>query len=247
MKLSPSLLPESCSRLLTLTLTSNCFFCFAFELSTNCHQLEKKKLEYEYLKEQRRRFEAEMELLDLQSRRDEEEIHRLSSDIQYGKHSQPTTPPEHKDNNNGFPSAFSRPNRFSMSSINSPAMGGTRTSRSGSQITSPPSVTSTQATIGAQTQLPSKSMPGSRRNSDEEAEDDYDYEFAPMSPVYRRYVKTSSISLFFAFLCMTRTSLHFAVSALVGVSTTVTPTPQTWSPFLSPLPTSDHIPARLAR
>jgi hypothetical protein len=61
-----------------------------------------------------------MELIDLQSRRGEEEIHRLSSEVRFGKpaHSQPTTPPEYSDN--GFPTAFSRPNRFSMSSIQQP-------------------------------------------------------------------------------------------------------------------------------
>ncbi|KAH7117974.1 armadillo-type protein [Dendryphion nanum] len=140
--------------------------------------LEKKKLEYEYLKEQRRRFEAEMELIDLQSRRDEAEISRLSSDIQYGKHSQPTTPPEYSDSF-GFPTALSRPNRFSMSSIT-----GATTPR-GSQVLSPPSSQATQGTSN-NGHLPSKSVPGSRRNSDEEG-DDFDHDdFAPMSPVFRK-------------------------------------------------------------
>ncbi|ORY10564.1 armadillo-type protein [Clohesyomyces aquaticus] len=127
-----------------------------------------------------------MELLDLQSRRDEEEIHRLSSDIQYGKHSQPTTPPEY-NTSNGFPTAFSRPNRFSMSNIASPpSMNATtpRASRPTSQITSPPSNASTSGTQGTAS-YPSQSMPGSRRNSDEEAEDFEDGTFAPMSPVFR--------------------------------------------------------------
>ncbi|KAF2660195.1 ARM repeat-containing protein [Lophiostoma macrostomum CBS 122681] len=140
------------------------------------HVLEKKKLEYEYLKEQRRRFEAEMELIDLQTRRDEAEIHRLSSDIQYGKHSQPTTPPEYS-NSNGFPTALSRPNRFSMSSI-TPGTTTPRGNRSGSQITSPPSGQGNGY-------LPSKSMPGSRRNSDEDGDDFDNDDFTPMSPVFR--------------------------------------------------------------
>ncbi|KAF2180251.1 ARM repeat-containing protein [Zopfia rhizophila CBS 207.26] len=133
-----------------------------------------------------------MELLDLQSRRDEEEINRLSSDIQYGKHSQPTTPPEYSDNN-GFPTALSRPNRFSMSSIASPpgVSSTTRGSRSGSQITSPPSVTSTQGTANGYL-ASTKSMPGSRRNSDEEGEDfDEDDDFTPLSPVYRNHNRMS--------------------------------------------------------
>ncbi|KAF2640780.1 ARM repeat-containing protein [Massarina eburnea CBS 473.64] len=111
-----------------------------------------------------------MELIDLQSRRDEEEINRLSTDIRYGKHSQPTTPPEYS-NSNGFPTSLSRPNRFSMSSItglSTPRSGG----RSGSQLTSPPSAPANGSF------LPSKSVPGSRRNSDEDGDDDDHEDFA---------------------------------------------------------------------
>jgi len=142
--------------------------------------LEKKKLEYEYLKEQRRRFEAEMELIDLQSRRGEEEINRLSTEVRYGKpaHSQPTTPPEHSEGN-GFPTAFSRPNRFSMSSINS-GMISNRDSRANSQVTSPPS------TFQGNGGLPSHSMPGTRRNSDEDHDDFDNDDFTPLSPVTRK-------------------------------------------------------------
>lgn len=119
-----------------------------------------------------------MELIDLQSRRDEEEISRLSSDIQYGKHSQPTTPPEFSDSN-GFPTALSRPNRFSMSSI-TPGMTTPRGSRSGSQITSPPSSSQGNG------YLPAKSMPGSRRNSDEDGDDFENDDFTPISPAFRK-------------------------------------------------------------
>ncbi|KAL5118811.1 hypothetical protein ACEQ8H_003314 [Pleosporales sp. CAS-2024a] len=148
--------------------------------------LEKKKLEYEYLKEQRRRFEAEMELIDLQSRRGEEEIHRLSTDLRYGKqpaHSQPTTPPEYSDGN-GFPSAFSRPNRFSMSSIN-PGMTTPRGSRANSQVTSPPAsffINNNNNNNG----LPSQSVPATRRNSDEDNDDFDNDDFTPVSPVVRK-------------------------------------------------------------
>ncbi|KAF2118933.1 hypothetical protein BDV96DRAFT_596738 [Lophiotrema nucula] len=154
-------------------------------------KLEKKKLEYEYLKEQRRRFAVEMELIDMQSRRDEEEITRLSSDIQYGKHSQPTTPPEFNDDK-GFPTALSRPNRFSMSSIQGSLQSGLSTprgSRSGSQVTSPPSKQATGSNG-----YPSKSMPGSRRGSDEE-HDGYDDEdqLGAMSPVFNRNTNRMSM------------------------------------------------------
>ncbi|KAL6707045.1 hypothetical protein ACN47E_004797 [Coniothyrium glycines] len=145
--------------------------------------LEKKKLEYEYLKEQRRRFEAEMELIDLQSRRVQEE---LSGDARYGKpaHSQPSTPPEYNEGN-GFPNAFSRPNRFSMSSINPTTRTTPRASRANSQVISPPS------NLFGNGNLPSHSMPGTRRNSDED--DDFDNDdFIPLSPPIR---KTNRMSM----------------------------------------------------
>ncbi|KAF1944856.1 ARM repeat-containing protein [Clathrospora elynae] len=139
--------------------------------------LERRRLEHEYLREQRRRFEAEMELADLQARREEDEIHRLSTDVRYG-HSQPTTPPEYNEGN-GFPTAFSRPNRFSMSSIN-PSITTPRGSRANSQVTSPPS------NILGNGNLPSQSMPGSRRNSDEDHDDFDNGDFTPLSPATRK-------------------------------------------------------------
>ncbi len=71
--------------------------------STNwcAFQLEKKKLEYERLREQKRRFEAEMQILDLQQRREEQELAQMQEDLgrensasTSGHHSEPTTPPE---------------------------------------------------------------------------------------------------------------------------------------------------------
>ena len=123
-----------------------------------------------------------MELIDLQSRRGEEEIHRLSSEVRYGKpaHSQPTTPPEYSDNN-GFPSAFSRPNRFSMSSIQQPTKITPRGSRANSQVTSPPS-----SSFFNNNGLPSQSVPGTRRNSDEEHDDFDNDDFTPLSPASRK-------------------------------------------------------------
>ena len=121
-----------------------------------------------------------MELIDMQSRRGEEEIQRLATEVRYGKpaQSQPTTPPELSESN-GFPTAFSRPNRFSMSSIN-PGMTSSRISRANSQVVSPPS------TFFGNGNLPSQSMPGSRRNSDEENDDFDNDDFTPLSPVSRK-------------------------------------------------------------
>ncbi|KAF2810643.1 uncharacterized protein BDZ99DRAFT_386224 [Mytilinidion resinicola] len=138
--------------------------------------LEKKKLEFEYLREQRRRFEAEMALFENRLKADTDEVSRemgRSSFSGQGHQSEPTTPPEFHDH--GFPTQFSRPgsNRFSLNSTLNGALNGftspsgmaNRQSRAGSAQTTATSTSSL---------LPSKSMPGSRRNSDEENDDRYD-------------------------------------------------------------------------
>ncbi|KAF2491645.1 ARM repeat-containing protein [Lophium mytilinum] len=143
--------------------------------------IEKKKLEFEYLREQRRRFDAEMALYENRLNADSDEVTRemgRSSFSGQGHQSEPTTPPEFHDH--GFPTQFSRPgsNRFSLNSTLNGALNGAlngftaptgmanRQSRSGSAQTTATSTSSL---------LPSKSMPGSRRNSDEENEDRYDH------------------------------------------------------------------------
>ncbi|KAL6153760.1 hypothetical protein ACJBU6_07064 [Exserohilum turcicum] len=144
--------------------------------------LERKRIEHEYLKEAKRRFDAEMELLNLQAQHGEADINRFPNDAHYGgpAHSQPTTPPEYNEAN-GFPSALSRPNRFSMSSIN-PTMTTTRSSRANSQVTSPPS----NLQGGTNGKFPSQSMPGSRRNSEEDHDDFENDDFTPLSPAARK-------------------------------------------------------------
>jgi len=123
------------------------------------------------LREQRRRFEAEMKLFDLQQEREKQELEQMAEDLTRlhmtaGHQSEPTTPPEYRDQ--VFPSALSRPNRFSTSSLTSPLGVGNRTFRSGSQLASPPSdlVQSPQHQVTAN-KLPSKSVPGSRRGSND--------------------------------------------------------------------------------
>ncbi|CAD6449773.1 79d3e87a-06a9-425a-8ebf-7e366b9582fa [Sclerotinia trifoliorum] len=141
--------------------------------------LEKKKLEYERLREQKRRFEAEMQLLDLQQRREEQELQQMQEDLgrssnnnnNAGHQSEPTTPPEYRESSSGFPSAFSRPNRYSTSSITSPPGLYNRPGRSGSQLTSPKSGIM-QSRLVIDDKLPSKSVPGSRRNSDEDEKEE---------------------------------------------------------------------------
>lgn len=138
--------------------------------------LEKKKAEYERIREQKRRFEVEMYKLDQQQRDEEKELARLAVDLgRFGHQSEPTTPPEYRDSINGFPGVFSRPNRYSTSTLISPPGFFTRPGRSGSQLTSPPpgllqSLGSSQFAFN--NQLPSRSVPASRRNSDEDEKEE---------------------------------------------------------------------------
>lgn len=87
-----------------------------------------------------------MQLLDLQQRREEQELAQMQEDIgrsnnntnsTAGHQSEPTTPPEYRETTSGFPSVFSRPNRYSTSSLTSTPGLYNRSSRSGSQLTSP--------------------------------------------------------------------------------------------------------------
>ncbi|KAI1106745.1 ARM repeat-containing protein [Jackrogersella minutella] len=141
--------------------------------------LEKKKLEYEKLREQKRRFEAEMHKLDQQQRREEFDIAQMQEDLgrgngigMTGHQSEPTTPPEYRETSSGFPTMFSRPNRYSTPSLGlvSPPGLFTRPGRSGSQLTSPQS--SILQSRFFDDSLPSRSVPGSRRNSDEDEKEE---------------------------------------------------------------------------
>ncbi|KAL2759849.1 hypothetical protein ACRALDRAFT_2038617 [Sodiomyces alcalophilus JCM 7366] len=130
--------------------------------------LEKKKQEYERLREQRRRFELEMQKLEQAQRREELELAKMQDDLtRQGHQSEPTTPPEYHDSS-GFPSMFSRPNRYSMSSLISPPGLFNRPARSGSLLTSPPSSMLASRVPFEDHHLPSRSMPITRRNSDDE-------------------------------------------------------------------------------
>jgi len=112
-----------------------------------------------------------MALINQQELIEKEELELLTQDFQQaglgpGHQSEPTTPPEYRDH--VYPSSvFARSNRYSSSSITSPP-GLNRSSRSGSQLTSPPSelAQTLHNHINSDT-LPSKSVPGSRRGSNE--------------------------------------------------------------------------------
>ncbi len=114
-----------------------------------------------------------MKLLDLQEQRLQQSTN--SSDMDHlargfarasltgGPVSEPTTPPDYSDA--GFPTSFSRPNRFSINSITSPPGLNNRFSQSSSQLASPSGIVNGR---NPPTKPPAKSMPGSRRNSDDE-------------------------------------------------------------------------------
>jgi hypothetical protein len=92
-------------------------------------QLARKKHDFERLREQKRRFEAEMILLDQQERREEQELVQMQDDLTRGAasarpdalQSEPTTPPEYSLASSGFPTVLSRPNRYSASSLQAAA------------------------------------------------------------------------------------------------------------------------------
>lgn len=146
-------------------------------LLTTVLQLEKKKQEYERIRDQRMRFERQMLQLEAAQRREAAELAKMEEEYgRIGGHqSEPTTPPEYHDSS-GFPSMFSRPNRYSMSSVTSPPGLYNRPARSGSQLASPPAgVIASHNGFGfdsqAQHHMPSRSVPGTRRNSDDEKDE----------------------------------------------------------------------------
>ncbi|KAK3320876.1 armadillo-type protein [Cercophora scortea] len=145
------------------------------DFSVSATTLEKKRMEYERLREHKRRFEAEIHKLDAQQRMDERDLQLLQEELSTGRfaghQSEPTTPPEFRESSSGFPTMFSRPNRYSTSSLTSPPGLFNRPGRSGSQLVSPQSGI-IQSRFGFDDQIPSRSVPGSRRNSDEDEKEE---------------------------------------------------------------------------
>ncbi|KAG8526279.1 uncharacterized protein KY384_000272 [Bacidia gigantensis] len=135
-------------------------------------QLEKKKQEYELAAEQRKQYQAQVQFFSQQEAREKQEMEQMKRELQLaginpGYQSEPTTPPERREQQ--YSSAFPRTNRYSISNFASPPTN-TRSSRSGSQLTSPPSDLF-QISKGPESSdsLPSKSVPSSRRGSNDRA------------------------------------------------------------------------------
>lgn len=116
-----------------------------------------------------------MQKLAAQQRLEEMELLRMQEDLGRGAltgHlSEPTTPPEYRETSSGFPTMFSRPNRYSTSSLVSPQTMFNQRGRSGSQLTSPQS-SAIPSRFGFDDQIPSRSVPGSRRNSDDDEKEE---------------------------------------------------------------------------
>lgn len=112
-----------------------------------------------------------MQKLEQAQRREEMELAKMQDDLRQGHQSEPTTPPEYHESS-GFPTMFSRPNRYSTSSLTSPPGLFNRPGRSGSQLTSPQATLMQQSRFSFDEHLPSRSVPGSRRNSDEDEKEE---------------------------------------------------------------------------
>ena len=108
-----------------------------------------------------------MKLLELQQEKERLEMDQLARDLanMSGPVSEPTTPPEYREA--GFPTSFSRPSRFSTSSVTSSP--GIFNIFSPSHVPSPTTTTQSKST-SAQTphRYSVHSVPGSRRGSEEE-------------------------------------------------------------------------------
>jgi len=126
---------------------------------------------YEALIETQRRLQAELDTIHPSVRHDFENGRRHEESIaQMMASSEPASPPEY---GNAFPTSFSKPNRYSAASLTSPPGIATRSSRSSTQMTSPSAGFVRPYTSGGTSTFPSQSVPGSRRQSDDEDDDDF--------------------------------------------------------------------------
>ncbi|KAK4580310.1 hypothetical protein LTR86_000513 [Recurvomyces mirabilis] len=137
-------------------------------------QTDERVRHYELLLAKQRQLQAELAAVDPETRREVDQglLHEESIAAMMAA-SEPTSPPEY---GNAFPNAFSKPNRYSNASLSSVQGVTNRASRSSTQLTSPSAGYVRPYTSG-HAQIPSQSVPGSRRQSDDEEEDDFIYGF----------------------------------------------------------------------
>ncbi|KAK0363246.1 hypothetical protein LTS02_013069 [Friedmanniomyces endolithicus] len=126
---------------------------------------------YEQLLREQRQIQAELAQVDPETRREVEQGLRHEEHIAaMMASSEPASPPP-ADYGSAFPTAFSKPNRYSNASLTSVPGISNRPSRSNTQMTSPSAGFARPYTSGG-IHLPSQSVPGSRRQSDDEEDDD---------------------------------------------------------------------------
>ncbi|KAK5108886.1 hypothetical protein LTR62_007688 [Meristemomyces frigidus] len=137
-------------------------------------QTEERVRHYEQLLARQRQIQAELAAVDPETRREVDQglLHEESIAAMMAA-SEPSSPPEY---GNAFPNAFSKPNRYSSASLASVPGITNRASRSSTQLTSP-SAGHVRPYTSGNIHLPSQSTPGSRRQSDDEDEDDFIYGF----------------------------------------------------------------------
>jgi len=130
---------------------------------------------YEALLQQQRQIQEELDRIDPDTRRDlDENIRHEQAVTQLIAQSEPSTPPEY---HKAF-SSFSRSSRYSTSLASPPGLA-VRPNRASTQLTSPSLSFVRAYANGAKNppNLPSQSVPGSRRHSDDEEEEDYRVSF----------------------------------------------------------------------
>ena len=134
-------------------------------------QSERAARHYESLLQAQRKIQEELEKVDAETRREvDENIRHEQSVTQLFAQSEPTTPPEYSNTFNNF----SRPNRYSTASLTSPPGIVTRPNRASTHLTSPTIGLAHTYNNANTSNLPSQSVPGSRRQSDDE-EDGEDF------------------------------------------------------------------------
>ena len=143
------------------------------------------QVQIDQIREQRRKAEAQLKQLDEQQKMLEGGANSAFAGMSLGPKrislngpvSEPTTPPEYADGS--YSKRYSR-NRMSISNMTSPRMNN-RFSQSSTQITSPlGSQYNSNGNYGQTPKSPAKSMPVSRRGSDED--ENYPEELPAMKP-----------------------------------------------------------------
>lgn len=169
-----SVLNRSSHVSITLLVTLIIFFKATMATDFVYQQLEQKQI-FEDIQIARRKAHEQLALLDEKERKlhmgpNKQDVDRLSNGFNRislnGPVSEPTTPPDYPED--VFSTRYSRSGRVSLSNVASPPGLMRRTSQASSKVTSPPNNRSSNPGLYSTHRQSTKSMPGSRRGSDEE-------------------------------------------------------------------------------